>query len=113
MTAPPSGAEQIVSGFRAAANRRFAYSHHFADGFQARPLMLFFEPVDLRRHCRRARFDASMIGLDKRRRGACFQLRIVEKQNHVGKQRAPDYPSGPAHSPPADPRSAGQSFADS
>jgi hypothetical protein len=29
-----------------------------------------------------------VIGLDKGRGGACFQLRIVEQQNHIVKQRA-------------------------
>lgn len=40
--------EQVLGSFGRGFVRRFAHSDYFADGLQARPLMLFFEPADLR-----------------------------------------------------------------
>jgi hypothetical protein len=62
--------EQVVSGFSGGFLRRFAFPLHLADGLQPWPLVLFLQPADLGGNRRRARLDASMIGLDKRRR-AC------------------------------------------
>ena len=45
--------------------------------------MLFLQPADLGGHRCRARFDASMVGLDKRRSAARFQLRIIQEQDYI------------------------------
>ena len=39
--------EQVVGSFGRGFVRRLAYTNHFADSLQARPLVLFLQPVDL------------------------------------------------------------------
>jgi len=45
--------------------------------------VLFLQPADLGGHRCGTRFDASMVGLDKRRSAARFQLRIIQEQDYI------------------------------
>jgi hypothetical protein len=51
-------------------------------------LVLFLQPADLGGHRCRARFDASMVGFDKRRSAARLQFRIIQEQDYIFVQRA-------------------------
>ncbi len=81
-------AQQIVGGFRAGVLRRFAHPHHFADGLQARPLVLLLEPVDVGRNRCRAGLDTPVIGLDHGPGNGGLARRIIQKEPDIVKQRA-------------------------
>jgi len=76
-------AEQIISCFRGGFIADLAGARDLCDGFQARPLMAFLQPADVRRDGDGAGFDAAMIGVD--RGVVCRGLgqRIVEKHLNV------------------------------
>lgn len=83
-----SFAEQVVGHFGSCFLWRLANSNHFADRPQARPLVLFLEPIDIRGNRCRAGLDSSVVGLDDGRGHGDLAVWIVQKQDHIVMQRA-------------------------
>ena len=80
-------AQQIIGDLYRCFSCRFADALDLADGRQTRPLMVFDQPSQISRNCRRARLDAAMIAIDLRLAGRRPAGWIIEKQNDVSMKR--------------------------
>ncbi len=85
---PQLRAEQIRGGLGCSLANDFADALDFTDSRQAKPLMVFDQPRDVRRDRGRARFYAAMIHLYDPRRRERFANQIFEMQHNVVMKRS-------------------------
>jgi hypothetical protein len=81
-------AQQVIGCFGRGLGAGLAHAGQLADGGEAGPVVVLLQPVDVSRQRRRARFDASVIGIDGLRARRRLARRVVEKCGDVIMQRA-------------------------